>query len=88
MAASPIALNHLQQFRIKRHSSQPDLTAAKRLKLGQMLSEWGFNALALDAEDLFEASSLMFEAVLRMEGVDTGVPLGKRQDYIHPCLLR
>lgn len=63
--------------RIHRLPSLPDiLPHAKRLQLIDQLDQWGFNALELDANELWECASIMFETVMCMEGVETGITMG------------
>lgn len=76
LSGSPTALNHFQQFRVKRRSSVPALDGTRRARLVKMIGQWEFNALSLDAEELHEASVLVFECIMRMEGVHAGISLG------------
>lgn len=76
LASSPTAHNNFQHFRLRPKLSSPDLTGARRVKLIQHLTQWDFNALSLEPDELFECSALMFEAVLRMEGVKPNVSIG------------
>lgn len=78
LASSPTAQNNFQHFRLKKRASQPDLDNARRARLVNNLSQWSFNALVLQPEELYECAVLMFEAFLYLKGVAIGVPLGEQ----------
>ena len=69
--------------RVQRMPSIPYIaSSARRLQLIELMQEWSFNALELEADDLWECASLMFECVLQMEGVEVGVSIGQSKVII------
>lgn len=64
--------------RVNRVPSIPNmLSPLRRMQLIEQMQEWSFDALSLEADELWECASIMFECVMQMEGVDTGISLGE-----------